>query len=1037
MRSTVGGPARRARTRSVGALALSLAALVALSIVSAAGAARPEPKPAGLPGAFTPAITPLGLSNKPTTVVVELAGDPVTVAESKDAVKWGDDQKRAWKDQLRAQQAPVADAIRARGGKVLASYQSAYNGIKVRITAREAAQLTSVPGVVAVRPLRAVRPDNTNGVPLIGGPAVWGGTPGLAGEGLKIAIIDTGVDYTHADFGGTGNPADFTAASASSTLPANAAWFGPAAPRVKGGYDFVGDEYDASSDDPELLTPHPDPNPLDCNGHGSHVAGSAAGSGVLGDGSTYGGPYGVGTVGSNSWLVGPGVAPKADIYALRVFGCEGSTNVVIDAIEWAVDNDMDVINMSLGSPFGSPDDPDAVAATNAAKAGVIVVASAGNSGSNPYITGSPAAGYGAISVAANDPTSAFPAATITGAGTSPAINANGATFANGLTLQVKVLKSGPTTISLGCNPAEYAGTAGKLVITRRGTCARVARAVFAQQAGAAAVLMVNNTSAFPPYEGKITGNPDTGEQYDVTIPFLGVPGTAATRAAWLAADGATVTLSNSSLSNPGYRAFASFTSFGPASSDSSLKPNVTAPGVSIASAGVGTGTGAAILSGTSMAAPHTAGMAVLVKQAHPGWKKVKYWAAALENTADPAGVAGYLTAGGGTGLIQAVPATQTNVVALGTKDTGTLSYGFAELSRDYSETQEITLRNFGNAPATFTVSPALPQGSPHTVSVDSSTVTVPARGETDVRVRLNVPAATAGGATLPLGGVFAAFSPLTQASGLVTFTPASGSNNGVTLRVPYLLAPQAVSDVSVRQGRSSATLSNRGVVGGTADWFAWGIKDAKDRTLGSNDVRAVGAQYIDAGADSRIVFAISTQNRWSNSSENEFDISIDVNGDGAPDYLVVVADYGALALGSFNGVNSVAVFDLNEGGGTIWDIPNAPTDTSVMTVPVYLDQLRNSDAATSIGGANERITYAVEAFGLTDDTYDSTESATFNPFNSAVNNGMYQELAPGDSASQALTVNAAEQALSPALGWMVVSLENRNRDEATLLDLRR
>jgi minor extracellular serine protease Vpr len=109
-----------------------------------------------------------------------------------------------------------------------------------------------------------------------------------------------------------------------------------------------------------------------------------------------------------------------------------------------------------------------------------------------------------------------------------------------------------------------------------------------------------------------------------------------------------------------------------------------------------------------------------------------------------------------------------------------------------------------------------------------------------------------------------------------------------------------------------------------------------------------------------------------------------------------------------------------------------------MTVPVYLDQLRNSDAATSIGGANQRFTYSIEAFGLTDNTYDAGDmSATFNPFSSAVNNGMYQELAPGDSASQALTVNAAEQALSPALGWMVVSLENRNRDEATLLELRR
>ena len=107
---------------------------------------------------------------------------------------------------------------------------------------------------------------------------------------------------------------------------------------------------------------------------------------------TYTGPYNATTISGNSWTIGPGVAPKADIYGLRVFGCEGSTDVVVDAIEWAVDHDMDVINMSLGSSFGTADDPSAVASTNAAKAGVIVVTSSGNSGPNQYIIGSPGTG---------------------------------------------------------------------------------------------------------------------------------------------------------------------------------------------------------------------------------------------------------------------------------------------------------------------------------------------------------------------------------------------------------------------------------------------------------------------------------------------------------------------------------------------------------------------------------------------------------------------------------------------------------------------
>ncbi len=202
---------------------------------------------------------------------------------------------------------------------------------------------------------------------------------------------------------------------------------------MKGGTDLVGDAYNAAAPaGSPALVPHPDPNPLDCVtstpivGHGSHVSGSAAGSGILADGSTYTGPYNASTISGNSWRVAPGVAPKADIYSVRVFGCQGSTDVTVDAIEWAVDHDMDVINMSLGSPFGSNDDPSAVASTNAAKAGVIVVTSAGNNGPNQYITGSPGTAEGAISTAAQDAWQTTPGATLT---TTPAIaNPNGSPF---------------------------------------------------------------------------------------------------------------------------------------------------------------------------------------------------------------------------------------------------------------------------------------------------------------------------------------------------------------------------------------------------------------------------------------------------------------------------------------------------------------------------------------------------------------------------------------------------------------------------------
>ena len=117
--------------------------------------------------------------------------------------------------------------------------------------------------------------------------------------------------------------------------------------------------------------------------------GTAAGEGVLSNGSTFTGPYTATTVSGNTWKIGPGVAPQATLYAYRVFGCAGSSDLVVDAINKAVFDGVDVINMSLGAPFGRDDTADAIATNNAVRAGVVVVTSAGNEGHNAYMAGSP------------------------------------------------------------------------------------------------------------------------------------------------------------------------------------------------------------------------------------------------------------------------------------------------------------------------------------------------------------------------------------------------------------------------------------------------------------------------------------------------------------------------------------------------------------------------------------------------------------------------------------------------------------------------
>ena len=348
-----------------------------------------------LPGAgpIDPDILPNAVDDaRIINVMLELRGDPVAVVESRAKNRELSKAERARiKAELKGRQDAIKNQINANGGRVLAQLQSAYNGIKVQVARKDVAALAGLPNVIAVRGLQLQTPGNESSVPFLGVPAgVWEDL-GYTGTGVKIAVIDTGVDYTHANFGGPGTVEAYEAANAADTTlgAEDAAWFGAAAPKVKGGYDFVGDDYDAAADEgsPQLI-PHPDPDPLDCvytdgsSGHGSHVSGTATGFGVLDDGSTYAGPYDS-TTHDNDFEIGPGVAPQAELYGLRVFGCDGSTDVTVEAIDWAVDHDMDVINMSLGSSFGRGDDPSAVASTNAAASGVIVVASAGNSGPSP------------------------------------------------------------------------------------------------------------------------------------------------------------------------------------------------------------------------------------------------------------------------------------------------------------------------------------------------------------------------------------------------------------------------------------------------------------------------------------------------------------------------------------------------------------------------------------------------------------------------------------------------------------------------------
>jgi minor extracellular serine protease Vpr len=1002
---------RNVRNTFSAAVCFFLAAL-ALFAVSAQAADVGRFKPYEGVSRVTPATLPLALQgSERVQVVVTFSADSIAAARGRVAThRISEGERESVRQNVAVQHGAAEPAIAALGGTVLARMHGAINGMKVDIERRHLATLAALPGAVKVLPVAKYRPTNALSVPFIGAPQAWQGVPGYRGEQMKIAIIDTGIDYTHADFGGPGTPAAFAAAAATSAAPADPSMFGPGAPKVKGGIDLVGDAYNA---DIAGSVPVPDPNPLDCYGHGTHVAGTAAGFGVAADGSTYAGPYDAAAYQQQNFKVGPGVAPKADLYAIRVFGCQGSTNVVTEAIDWAVANDVDVISMSLGGDFGAGDTADALAAAAATQAGIVVVAASGNAGPAPYITSSPASGDGVIAVAATDAHATYPGARLTtpaGAGVN-AQDSNGAALPAG-PLAVYVLRDAAGKVSLGCNEAEYvdAAIAGKLVVTLRGVCARVQRAQFGQAHGAAAVAMINTSPGYPPFEFAIAG---------VSIPFLGIlPGDAATLTG-----AASVALANENLPNPGYRMVAGFSSGGPRFGDSAFRPGVTAPGVAVASSAIGSGSEAVYESGTSMATPHVAGVAALAAQAHSGWNAAQLTAAILES-ADPSQLLDYYPRLEGSGLVQAAGTVRTQAVALGDGGNAGLSFGFAEFADDFRATQRLHVINNGDSPLRFNVSVTPTAGSPHTLSLSRSRISVGAHDDASLAATLAVPAATVG-ATHDAGGNDA----YQEVSGYVTLTPTDPTaNGGVALKLPYYLAPRARANVvprlagalDLRHPATSVRLSNRGgAIAGNADFYAWGLRNNDPQGVRFYGVRAAGVQSNPISAsDSVLVFALNTFDRFSAGGPGEFDIFIDTNGDGVPDYDLVGIDIGALTAGAYSGEFGAVLINLTTHRATINFLADVPTDGSTVLLPVYASDLGLSPAQPSFS-------YSVQFYNDYDGSGGAMPgTAAFNAFAPAISNAMFVPVAPSASATVPVSIDRSRWAATPALGLMVVTTDN-------------
>ncbi|HUK13848.1 MAG TPA: S8 family serine peptidase [Thermoanaerobaculaceae bacterium] len=860
------------------------------------------------------------------------------------------------------------------GADVIYRVQRVYNGVAVQVDPARLDEIGRLPGVKAVHPLVPKRRENFTSVPFIGAPQVWGGVAGgpITGAGVKVGVIDTGIDYLHKDFGGSGAyRGDGTYTSAN--------W--PKTAKVVGGYDFCGDNYDASGVDGST-TPVPDPDPMDCFGldssgnaiitHGSHVAGTLAGYGENADGSTFAGPWNASTPISTLGM-GPGVAPGAQLYALRIFGCGGVSNLVTPALDWAVDpnNDgnfsdhLDVVNLSLGSSYGAPDDPDAQAAERAASLGVIVVAAAGNDNDGYFIVGTPSNATRAISVAAvGDPGVLYPDLVVN---TPDAIAGD---------YVVEAAEFGPPLPSAGitsdlvwANPhngcssfSNAAAMQGKVAMMDRGSCNFTVKVKNAQLAGATAAIVADNVD-----EGPIVMS---GTDATITIPsvsmfFVDAQGLEAD----LPTPGVNVTLTGLLMTD----AMASFSSRGPRTGDALLKPDVAAPGLQIFSVEGGSTNQGIVLDGTSMATPHVAGTMALLRQLHPDWS-VEELKALLMNTGHdvtiyPNATPPLVGPGRiGAGRVDVAAAAQAPGVAFCADDAGavSVSFGAVEVSGTTALTKHVTVENKSAAAVTYAVGYA-PFATVPGVSISfplGDSVTVPAGGSAEVDVLLTATAAnmrhTMDPSVFTTSEGFARFW-LSEEDGYLTLTPASGP----VLRVPVYATLRPVSAMSALQtslgvpgSPAAATLDlvGKGISTGTAypndilslvSAFEL-VEDNPDPSVSDARFLGVATDYATqvangkALADSTIYFGIAMQQNWSNPVPVVYDILIDTNGDGKDDYDLFITDFDPgddvyeAALCSL----STNICSLLPANGVTPDVlDTAPLDSNVVVLPVSANAL--------------------------------------------------------------------------------------------------
>ena len=556
-----------------------------------------------------------------SSVIVQLKGDPVSKFSSKSApgkkIDFNNNTVKSYRAQLSAQRNDFKQWLQtyAPKAKVTSQYDISLNAVAVQLNGTSLDTIKGAPMVQSVQYNALYHPDLSESHKIINADAAWNAAGGRsnAGAGIKIGDIDTGIDETHPFF----DPAAFSYPSGFPKCDAADS----ATHKANQNCEHVS---------PKVIVAKVFNNKLNQNGfdaaavqdHGTHTAGIAAG--VTGQTAVVQGV----SIDDMS-----GIAPGAWLGNYNVFPGDvtnARSEDILNAVDAAIADGMDVLNLSLGGGYHGNNDLLAIGLDNAVEAGVTVAVAAGNSGPGGGTVESPGRARNVITVGAstNQHFVGQPFTYPAGGGTTvgAAVGDFDALPGNSFNLF--------DTASDGCTSVP-AGASGDLAIINRGNCTFSQKVANAKTAGAIAVLIVNNVAGDPIAMARTAGFDD-----DLPAVMIGQNEGAALRASGATTASAEATFQEFITANKDI--LAGFSSQGPTNVDLAVKPDLTSVGVNVLSSITcvgksdtcpGDGSGWAFFSGTSMSTPHIAGSAAVLRDLHNDWSPAQI-KSALVNRAD-------------------------------------------------------------------------------------------------------------------------------------------------------------------------------------------------------------------------------------------------------------------------------------------------------------------------------------------------------------------------------------------------------------------